>query len=469
MTTKTLYDKIVDLHTIEKLSADGIERLVYIDRTVVNEYTSPQAFSLLRENGLKVWRPWATLGTVDHVNSSAPDRTEFPAEENACTQVKYLIKNGSDFGFEVLNNGNPKQGIEHVVMVERSKVLPGMQIGAGDSHTAMYGALGAVAYGIGTSDIYHYLATSTLRYKKLKNMRVRVTGARGKTVTAKDIILFIVKKLGAGGCTGHCVEFCGPVISDLSVEERLTLCNMAVECAARSSIIASDQKVFDYLEGREFAPKGETWSKAVEFWKTLKSDEEALFDKEVEIDITGLEPSVTWGTSPDQNCTISESIPDPVSITDPKIRVDYERALAYMGLEAGQKIKGLPITHAFIGSCTNSRIEDLRAAAEVLRGKKLAPGVKAFVVPGSTQVLAQAEKEGIDKIFKDAGWEWRNSGCSLCLAMNGDILGAGDRCISATNRNFEGRQGVQTRTHLASPAMVAIASVKGFIADVREE
>lgn len=240
MTTKTLYDKIVDLHTIEKLSADGIERLVYIDRTVVNEYTSPQAFSLLRENGLKVWRPSATLGTIDHVNSSAPDRTEFPAEENACTQVKYLIKNGSDFDFEVLNNGNPKQGIEHVVMVERGKVLPGMLIGAGDSHTAMYGALGAVAYGIGTSDIYHYLATSTLRYKKLKNMRVRVTGVRGISVTAKDIVLFIVKKLGAGGCTGHCVELCGPVIRDLSVEERLTLCNMAVECAARSSIIAPD-------------------------------------------------------------------------------------------------------------------------------------------------------------------------------------------------------------------------------------
>ncbi len=402
MTTKTLYDKIVDLHTIEKLSADGIERLVYIDRTVVNEYTSPQAFSLLRENGLKVWRPSATLGTIDHVNSSAPDRTEFPAEENACTQVKYLIKNGSDFDFEVLNNGNPKQGIEHVVMVERGKVLPGMLIGAGDSHTAMYGALGAVAYGIGTSDIYHYLATSTLRYKKLKNMRVRVTGVRGISVTAKDIVLFIVKKLGAGGCTGHCVELCGPVIRDLSVEERLTLCNMAVECAARSSIIAPDQKVFDYLEGREFAPSGEMWPKAVEFWKTLK-------------------------------------------------------------------FKGLPITHAFIGSCTNSRIEDLRAAAEVLKGKKLAPGVKAFVVPGSTQVRVQAEKEGIDKIFKDAGWEWRNSGCSLCLAMNGDILGAGDRCISATNRNFEGRQGVQTRTHLASPAMVALASVKGFIADIREE
>lgn len=469
MAIKTLYDKIVDLHTIEKLSADGTERLVYIDRTVVNEYTSPQAFSLLRENGLKVWRPSATLGTIDHVNSSAPDRTEFPTDENACTQVKYLIKNGSDFDFEVLNNGNPKQGIEHVVMVERGKVLPGMLIGAGDSHTAMYGALGAVAYGIGTSDIYHYLGTSTLRYKKLKNMRVRVTGVRGASVTAKDIVLFIVKKLGAGGCTGYCVEFCGPVISDLSVEERLTLCNMAVECAARSSIIAPDQKVFDYLEGREFAPSGEMWPKAVEFWKTLKSDEDAVFDKDVEIDITGLEPSVTWGTSPDQNCSISESIPDPASISDPKIRADYERALNYVGLEAGQKIKGLQITHAFIGSCTNSRIEDLRAAAEVLKGKKLAPGVKAFVVPGSTQVRAQAEKEGIDKIFKDAGWEWRNSGCSLCLAMNGDILGAGDRCISATNRNFEGRQGVQTRTHLASPAMVALASVKGFIADIREE
>lgn len=244
---------------------------------------------------------------------------------------------------------------------------------------------------------------------------------------------------------------------------------MAVECAARSSIIAPDQKVFDYLEGREFAPSGEMWPKAVEFWKTLKSDEDAVFDKDVEIDITGLEPSVTWGTSPDQNCSISESIPDPASISDPKIRADYERALNYVGLEAGQKIKGLQITHAFIGSCTNSRIEDLRAAAEVLKGKKLAPGVKAFVVPGSTQVRAQAEKEGIDKIFKDAGWEWRNSGCSLCLAMNGDILGAGDRCISATNRNFEGRQGVQTRTHLASPAMVALASVKGFIADIREE
>lgn len=469
MTTKTLYDKIVDQHTIEKLSADGVERLVYIDRTVVNEYTSPQAFSLLRENHLKVWRPSATLGTVDHVNSSAADRTEFPIESDSCTQIKYLLKNGRDFGFEVLNNGNPKQGIEHVVMVERGKVLPGMLIGAGDSHTAMYGALGAAAFGIGTSDIYHYLATSTLRYKKLKNMRVHVKGEKGLGVTAKDIILFIVKELGAGGCSGHCVEFCGPVISDLSVEGRLTLCNMAVECAARSSIIAPDEKVFEYLEGKEFAPKDELWSKAAAFWRTLKSDEGAEFDKEVEIDISGLEPSVTWGTSPDQNCSISGSVPNPADIEDPKIRTDYERALAYMGLKPGQKIKGLPITHAFIGSCTNSRIEDLRAATNVLKGKKVAKGIKAMVVPGSTQIRTQAEQEGLDKIFKDAGWEWRNSGCSLCLAMNGDILGAGDRCISATNRNFEGRQGVQTRTHLASPAMVALASIKGCIADIREE
>lgn len=469
MKAQTLYDKIIELHTIENLTADGRERLVYIDRTVVNEYTSPQAFSLLRENKLQVWRPSATLGTVDHVNSSASDRTEFPSEENSCTQVKYLLKNGADFNFEVLNNGNPKQGIEHVVMVERGKVLPGMLIGAGDSHTAMYGALGAVAYGIGTSDIYHYLATSTLRYKKLKNMRVCVTGQRGAGVSAKDIILFIVKKLGAGGCTGHCVEFCGPVISDLTAEERLTLCNMAVECAARSSVIAPDEKVFEYLKGKECSPTGELWDEAVSFWRTLRSDPDAAFDKEETIDITGLEPSVTWGTSPDQNCFISEAIPNPEEIEDPKVRADFERALLYMGLKGGQKIKGLPITHAFIGSCTNSRIEDLRAATAVLKGKKLAPGVWAMVVPGSTQVRAQAEREGIDKIFKDAGWEWRNSGCSLCLAMNGDILDAQDRCISATNRNFEGRQGVQTRTHLASPQMVALASVKGFIADIREE
>ena len=316
MKAQTLYDKIIELHTIENLTADGKERLVYIDRTVVNEYTSPQAFSLLRENKLQVWRPCATLGTVDHVNSSAPDRTEFPSEENSCTQVKYLLKNGTDFNFEVLNNGNPKQGIEHVVMVERGKVLPGMLIGAGDSHTAMYGALGAVAYGIGTSDIYHYLATSTLRYKKLKNMRVCVTGQRGAGVSAKDIILFIVKKLGAGGCTGHCVEFCGPVISDLTAEASLILCNMAFECAARSSVIAPDEKVFEYLKGKECSPTGKLWDEAVSFWRTLRSDSDAAFDKEETINITGLEPSVTWGTSPDQNCFISEAIPNPEEIED---------------------------------------------------------------------------------------------------------------------------------------------------------
>ncbi len=469
MIVKTLYDKIVDLHTIQNLTSDGIERLVFIDRTVVNEYTSPQAFSLLRENELKVWKPSAVLGTVDHVNSSADNRSKFPNDKNSCTQVKYLLKNGSDFGFEVLNNGNPKQGIEHVVMVERGRVLPGMLIGAGDSHTAMYGALGAVAFGIGTSDIYHYLATSTLRYKKLKNMRVRVIGERSSQVSAKDIILFIIKKLGAGGCSGYCVEFCGPVVRSLSVEERLTLCNMAVECAARSSIIAPDETVFEYIKNQEFAPKGALWTQAVNFWKTLRSDPEAVFEKEEQIDISRLEPTVTWGTSPDQNCFISEAIPDPSAIPDQKKRADSERALAYMGLKGGQKVKGIPITHAFIGSCTNSRIEDLRAAAEVLKGRKLAPSVTAMVVPGSTQVRAQAEKEGLDKIFKEAGWQWRNSGCSLCLAMNGEILGAGDRCISATNRNFEGRQGVQTRTHLASPQMVALASIKGFIADIREE
>lgn len=468
MQPRTLYDKIVDLHTIENITAEGSERLVYIDATVVNEYTSPQAFSLLREKNLPVWRPKATLGTIDHVNTSFADRQIYPSEPNACTQVKYLEKNGRDFGFEVLNNGNPKQGIEHVVMVERGKVLPGMLIGAGDSHTAMYGALGAIAYGIGTSDIYHYLATSTLRYKKLKNMRVTVKGEYGPHITAKDIVLYIVKKLGAGGCAGHCVEFCGPVIDSLSVEGRLTLCNMAVECAARSSVIAPDAKVFEYLKGREFSPKGELWNQAIQFWKTLGSDQDASFDREVTVDITGIKPIVTWGTSPDQNCFIDEQLPDPVALEDDKLKADLLRAYEYMGLAPARTLRGLPISHAFIGSCTNSRIEDLRAAATVLKGNKIADGVFAMVVPGSTQVRRQAEEEGLDKIFKDAGWEWRNSGCSLCLAMNGDILGPEDRCISATNRNFEGRQGIQTRTHLASPAMVALASIKGYISDFEE-
>lgn len=467
MTPKTLYDKLVDSHTVYRFDEQGTQRLLYIDRTVVNEYTSPQAFTLLREKSLPVWRPANTLGTIDHVNPSQADRPIFPVGHDACVQVKYLIKNGEDFSFDVYNNGDPDQGIEHVVMCEQGRVLPGMFIGAGDSHTATYGALGAIGYGIGTSDIYHYLATSTLRYKKLKNMRVEITGKVTSDVTAKDIIMYVIRKLGADGCAGHCVEFGGPVVRDLSVEGRMTLCNMAVECAARSSVIAPDQKVFEYLKGRKFAPEGDLWEKAVQYWKTLQSDEGALFDNEVSIDVTGIEPMVTWGTSPDQCVGISESVPELEEITGPKQK-DLSRAMEYMGLMAGTPVKGIPITHAFIGSCTNSRIEDLRAAAAVLKGRHIAEGVTAMVVPGSSRVRKQAEEEGLDKIFKEAGWDWRQSGCSLCLAMNGDILKAEDRCISATNRNFEGRQGVGTRTHLASPAMVALASVNGCISDIRE-
>lgn len=463
MSAQTLYDKLTDNHTVENLDASRSQRLLFIDRTVVNEYTSPQAFNLLRERGFKVRHPEAVLGTVDHVNSSSPRRDLFPDDSNAAEQVKYLIQNGRDFRFEVFNNDHPHQGIEHVVMCEEGRVLPGMFIGAGDSHTAMYGALGCAAYGIGTSDIYHYLATSTLRYKKLKNMRVRLLGKKPQGVSAKDLIIYVVKQLGAGGCSGYCVEFTGDAISELSIEERLTFCNMAVECAARTSLIAPDEKTIEYLKGREKAPKGEMWEEAVKFWKTLKTDEDAVFDKQVELNIEEVRPMITWGTSPDMSVEVNGRVPDPTTETDPDKRRDLERALAYMDLKPGQKLEEVPITHAFIGSCTNSRIEDLRAAAAVLKGRRIAPGVTAWVVPGSMQVRRQAEQEGIDKIFKDAGWEWRMSGCSLCLAMNGDILEAKNRCISATNRNFEGRQGVGTKTHLASPVTVAESSVSGFL------
>ena len=467
MNPRTLYEKLLDTHTIRKYDEDGNERLLFIDRTVVNEYTSPQAFTLLRENKLKVRRPSATLGTIDHVNPSAADRPIYPTEENARKQVQYLEENGQTFGLEVYNNDSPDQGIEHVVMVEQGRVQPGMVIGAGDSHTAMYGAFGCLGFGIGTSDIYHYLATSALNYKRLKNMRVHLVGKKPSDVSAKDLIIHVVRELGAGGCGGCCVEFTGEAVRELSPEGRLTFCNMAVECGARSSLIAPDEEIFEYLRGRPYAPKGENWDKAVEYWRTLKSDEGAVFDKEAVIDVSGAKPMVTWGTSPDQAVSIDEVIPDPMLEQNPDRRADMQRALSYMGLKAGEKIAGIPITHAFIGSCTNSRIEDLRAAASVLKGRKVHPGVTAAVVPGSMQIRKQAEEEGLDQIFKDAGWQWRKSGCSLCLAMNGDILQANDRCVSATNRNFEGRQGVGTRTHLASPQIVASSSINGCIADFR--
>lgn len=464
MQAKTLYDKIVDAHTIKILDSAFDERLVFIDRTVINEYTSPQAFTLLRENNRSIRHPRAVLGTIDHVNSSAPDRDLFPSEENACRQVRYLIKNGKDFGFDVYNVDHASQGIEHVVMCEEGRVLPGMLIGAGDSHTAMYGALGCVGYGIGTSDIYHYMATSTLRYKKLKNMAVRLKGLPSKEVSPKDLILFVVRALGAGGCSGYCAEFFGEAIEALSVEGRLTFCNMAVECGARSSLIAPDDKTIEFLKACPKAPQGAFWEKALAYWRTLQSDKGAFFDKEIEIDVSAARPMVTWGTSPDQSVCVDEKVPS-IETAEESARCEQARALCYMGFKGGEKLSEIPITHAFIGSCTNSRMEDIREAAQELKGRKIASGVTAWLVPGSMRVWKQAESEGLLKIFEEAGWDIRKPGCSLCLAMNGDILGEHDRCISATNRNFEGRQGVGTRTHLASPRTVAKASVSGFLGE----
>lgn len=465
---KTLYDKLVDSHTVRQLDDMGNQVLLYVNRTVLNEYTSPQAFTGLRQAGRPVWRPEAALGTVDHVNPTAAQRTPLMPDPGAARQNAYFAENCRDFCIELFDVLHPLQGIEHVVMPEIGLVLPGMVIAAGDSHTTTYGALGALGFGIGTSDIEHYLATQTLVYKRLKTMRVTVHGQLGPGVRSKDIIMALVEKIGASGATGYAIEFDGPAIAALSVEARMTICNMAVECGARGALVAPDEKVIGYLHGRPRAPQGEMWDAAVAAWRLLRSDPDAVFDAEVELHAGAIAPMVTWGTSPDQAVRINESIPSPADEADPARRHDLERALHYMGLEAGQPVNTIAIQRAFIGSCTNARIEDLRDAARVLEGRKVAPGVTAMVVPGSTSVRRQAEQEGLDRIFLDAGFEWRQSGCSMCLAMNDDILASGERCASSTNRNFEGRQGTGGRTHLMSPAMVAAAAVAGHLADTRD-
>ena len=463
---RSLYEKIVDAHTVRTLEGEG-QVLLYIDRTVMNEYTSPQAFTGLREAGRAVWSPRSSLMTVDHVNPTAPAGTAAMADLGATKQMAYFARNAKDFGIELVDVMDPRQGIEHVVMVEQGCVLPGMVVAAGDSHTVMYGALGALGYGIGTSDIEHYLTTQTLPYRRLKTLRVRTLGLPGPDITAKDLVIALIGQIGADGATGYAVEFEGEAISDLSVEGRLTLCNMIVEAGARGALIAPDRKVLDYLAGRPRAPRAELWARACRAWLDLKADPGARYDREVDLDVACLEPMVTWGTSPDQAAPIGGRVPDPSVETHPARRRGMERALAYMGLEPGTPLAEIPISHAFIGSCTNARIEDLRAAAAVLRGRRVAPGVRAMVVPGSAPVRAQAEVEGLAQIFLEAGFEWRQPGCSMCLAMNGDVLSAGDRCASSTNRNFEGRQGTGARTHLMSPAMVAAAAVAGRLADVR--
>ncbi|MDV7211113.1 3-isopropylmalate dehydratase large subunit [Azotobacter beijerinckii] len=463
---RTLYDKHIDSHTLCPLDDDG-HVLLYIDRQVLNEYTSPQAFSGLREAGRTIWRPETALAVVDHVNPTAPQRIAAMPDAGGARQVSYLAENCRDFGIELFDVLDKRQGIEHVVAPEQGFILPGMVVAAGDSHTTTYGALGAFGFGIGTSEIEHLLASQTLVYKRLKTMRVTVEGRLGLGVASKDIIMALIEKIGASGATGYAIEFTGSTIDALSVEARMTICNMAVEAGARGAFMAPDDKVFAYVKDKLRAPKGEQWEQAVAKWRALKSDEGAVFDCEVAIVATAIQPMVTWGTSPDQAAPIGARVPDPTGEEDPIRRRDLQRALDYMGLEPGQRLDGIAISHAFIGSCTNARIEDLRQVAEVVRDRRVAAGVRAMIVPGSTAVRAQAEAEGLAEIFLAAGFEWRQSGCSMCLAMNDDVLDAGDRCASSTNRNFEGRQGAGARTHLMSPAMVAAAALAGRLTDVR--
>ena len=469
MKPRTLYEKHIDSHSVRTLDDKG-HVLLYIDRQVINEYTSPQAFSGLRDAGRRVWRPETSLAVVDHVNPTAPVRTRQMPDAGGARQVSYLAENCQEFGIELFDILDKRQGIEHVVAPEQGFILPGMVIAAGDSHTTTYGALGAFGFGIGTSEIEHLLATQTLVYKKLKTLRVTVNGRLANGITAKDVVMALVAKIGAAGATGYAIEFCGEGIDMLSVEGRMTICNMAVEAGARGAFMAPDEKVFEYLKDKPRAPKGQQWLDAVALWKKeLHSDADAVFDREVELSAAEIAPMVSWGTSPDQALAINGQVPDPSAEPDASRRKDLQRALNYMGLRAGQPLNSINISHAFIGSCTNARIEDLRAAAEVVRGKSVAATVRAMIVPGSSQVRAQAEAEGLDEIFIQAGFEWRQSGCSMCLAMNDDVLSPGDRCASSTNRNFEGRQGAGARTHLMSPAMVAAAAIRGHLTDVRDQ
>jgi 3-isopropylmalate/(R)-2-methylmalate dehydratase large subunit len=469
MRGRTLYQRIVDAHTVRPLGDSG-QILLYVDRQVLNEYTSPQAFAALHAQGRKVWRPSATFAVVDHVNATTPvrnARTMVLVDADRAKQVSTLAENCSRHGIELFDMLDERQGIEHVVASEQGWVLPGMVMAAGDSHTTTHGAMGALGFGIGSSEIEHLLATQTLIYRPQKNMRVTVHGQLPPGVTAKDLVLSLIAQIGADGASGHVIEYTGEAIRAMGVEGRLTLCNMSVEAAARGAIVAPDDALFNYLHGRPRVPQGAAWDAAVAQWRLLRSDDGAVFDREVSLNASTLAPRVTWGTSPDQGVPIDGVVPDPAHESDLQRRKGIQRALAYMDLQPGQALQGLPITHAFIGSCTNSRIDDLRDAARFLKGRRVAPGVRALVVPGSSMVRAQAEAEGIARIFEEAGFEWRQAGCSMCVAMNEDHLNAGDRCASSTNRNFEGRQGLGARTHLMSPAMVAAAAISGALTDLR--
>ncbi|MEW8085307.1 MAG: 3-isopropylmalate dehydratase large subunit [Candidatus Thiodiazotropha endolucinida] len=467
MSAKTLYDKLWDSHVV-RTEEDGTS-LIYIDRHLVHEVTSPQAFEGLRLAGRKPWRVEANLATPDHNVPTTPRQGGVEAIQDPIsrTQVETLDTNCEDFGITEFKMLDPRQGIVHVVGPEQGATLPGMTVVCGDSHTSTHGAIGALAHGIGTSEVEHVLATQCLIQKKSKAMRILVEGKTAPGVTAKDIVLAIIGRIGTAGGTGYAIEFAGSAIEDLSIEGRLTLCNMAIEAGARAGFVAVDDKTIDYVKGRPYAPSGETWEKAVAYWRTLHSDEGAEFHRVVTLDAALIKPQVTWGTSPEMVVAVDQVVPDPANESDSVKAEGMQRALDYMGLEAGTPITRIAVDKVFIGSCTNSRIEDLRAAAAIAKGHKVADNIKlALVVPGSGLVKAQAEQEGLDRIFINAGFEWREPGCSMCLAMNADRLLSGERCASTSNRNFEGRQGQGGRTHLVSPAMAAAAAVAGRFIDL---
>ena len=462
---RTIFQKIWDAHVVTKLRGDNV--LLYIDRHLVNEVTSPQAFEGLRQAGRTVLRPGRTLAVADH-NVPTENRHLEIADEDSRLQVATLERNVAEFRIPYVPLQNKAQGIVHVIGPDLGLTLPGLTIMCGDSHTSTHGAFGSLAFGIGTSEVEHVLATQTLIQKPAKNMLVRVTGTLPAGATAKDLILAIIGKIGTDGATGHVIEYAGDAITSLDMAGRMTVCNMSIEAGARAGLIAPDDTTFAYLAGRALVPTGEAFDQAIAGWRALCSDEGSHYDKVVEFDVTSMAPMVTWGTTPETVVSISDVVPDPADLTDPATAAQARSMLDYMGLKAGAPLEGLPIDVVFIGSCTNSRIEDLRAAAAIVANRKVAQGVRALVVPGSGAIKSQAEAEGLDKIFLAAGLEWREAGCSMCLGMNPDRLKPGERCVSTSNRNFEGRQGPGGRTHLTSPAMAAAAAVSGTLTDVRK-
>jgi 3-isopropylmalate/(R)-2-methylmalate dehydratase large subunit len=464
MQPRTLYDKMWDDHLVDQ-QPDGT-CLLYIDRHIVHEVTSPQAFEGLRMTGRKVRAPEKTLAVVDH-NVPTSDRSKPNPDPESTIQIEALAQNARDFGVEYFDEFDKRQGICHIIGPEQGFTLPGTTIVCGDSHTATHGAFGALAYGIGTSEVEHVLATQTLIQTKSKNMRAVVDGQLPPNVTAKDIILAIIGEIGTAGGTGYALEYAGEAIRSVSMEGRMTICNMSVEGGAKAGFIAPDDKTYAYLKDKPKAPKGAAWDQAMRYWETLQTDEGAFFDREIRLDAAKLPPLVTWGTSPEQVITVSGRVPVPADILDESKRAAAVRSLEYMGLSGGEKITDIKLDRIFIGSCTNGRIEDLREVAKVVAGKQVNANLNAMIVPGSGLVKEMAEAEGLDKIFKAAGFDWREPGCSMCLAMNPDKLSPGERCASTSNRNFEGRQGYKGRTHLVSPAMAAAAAIAGHFVDIR--